>query len=1377
LERIYRDDDINGPRHLKGVHIMRILKAMPMLLLAAILLLPSSFNIIEEVEGKETHIPTREGESDFHLKAGSEINITESKKFNTSFYYPVPDGSSVLSASMSISVHPRTPGGGDYPEDVAINFAKSKREYEYKNEETVFQGAWGKNFQTTDGARFNSVVTSAGSTKLRFALPENCTVTGATIDINGSQRDDYFNITNTTLVTSGGHFGEVMKKIGDSNGDGIEEVLVGAPNDNLGAGKVYHLDYPLPSLPLEPVLYASTTQSNANFGASISDLFSFPDTGLDGVAIGAPKDGIGNPGSVRLYSYSPFGTQTSERVLISGNNTGDLFGSSVEACDFDDDDDPEIFVGAPDAEGNLGVVYMFEVTSSSYELITALNGTGGEFHFGREITVGDMNGDNVDDLIIASDEKVRIYFGDSSWDLVADITIDPDSDSGQSTFGHLECLGDTGSGSETLGIGVPTSTSGSILLYDGGSGVDSTMDLQIVPGRRIVGFGSSFSAGDMDNDNVNEIIVGAPGTTSTKGEVVVMKRSGSTLWKSLTTPGVTGDMFGYSVCIANLRGDTFADPISSAPQFFGTSSTGAGMVYLFEYYDIDTLPSNTPFLKIGTNTIWTYDESHLSGTVKSGNIASAINSYIASRNTPDYSSDYEGFIFVDITFDAQTTSSIEGSNMFNLTNFDIRYDQTIDLGDLSGNMNSFLAAYDDSLLIMDGQKFIPVPLSVSADTPGRFIVESFQIDIDEIPFVQNDPEEIHVLEDSKGDRVYNLYDIFQDNNTQDSYLNISVRAIGSNAKFVDVYITDHKYLGVDLTNKTDDLGRNWSGSIDLSFTVQDERNGTLTYTGIDLVVDEVNDAPALKTMPGDFIFQDSMFIYTPQLRDDEGDDINLTIDEESSPGNMTVDYVTGTISWQPNKWEVGFSNYTVILSDGNATRTYIFQLEVRDEPDNPVFITPPPNSTIEVLVGTTFSYNFTALDPDIGDRVTYIIVFPVQGAGIDVQTGLFTWTPPQHYPQGVDFVVRARDQGGLTTDLEFSMNTTFTDTPPELLTNPLTSLFDTEEWAFNLNIIDAEEHRLEIQLVEGPAGMEYDEVTQNVTWTPDVDQIGDFNLSIKVTSTVYVLYFNYTLNVQRAQRYWTFSIQGIEDGDTFKGDVKIGGELELEPSTIEKVEIRLGEGDWMVGTYSEGRWSYTLKTKDFEDGEYSLQVRAYDGAVYSDIETVSVKIKNEEEKTSPLIYILIIIAVIVVIGIIIGIFLFIKKLQDKKEAEEQEKQRKEALEASKRSMDDFIKTTGSDLDGNVDYSSMEIEGDQEGGKNLEKIDEIFQPLNIPKEEIPQSDMSIPEDPLQSAGMADTTIMEGVLPIDETIHTHSENMPPVPPEVHLPANDQSEENDL
>jgi len=68
--------------------------------------------------------------------------------------------------------------------------------------------------------------------------------------------------------------------------------------------------------------------------------------------------------------------------------------------------------------------------------------------------------------------------------------------------------------------------------------------------------------------------------------------------------------------------------------------------------------------------------------------------------------------------------------------------------------------------------------------------------------------------------------------------------------------------------------------------------------------------------------------------------------------------------------------------------------------------------------------------------------------------------------------------------------------------------------------------------------------------------------------------------------------------------------------TIEKVELSIDRGEWTVvsGTTS---WSFEWDTETVGDGKHKLEVRAFDGTYYSEMETISLKVANTLDNTRP----------------------------------------------------------------------------------------------------------------------------------------------------------------
>jgi hypothetical protein len=90
------------------------------------------------------------------------------------------------------------------------------------------------------------------------------------------------------------------------------------------------------------------------------------------------------------------------------------------------------------------------------------------------------------------------------------------------------------------------------------------------------------------------------------------------------------------------------------------------------------------------------------------------------------------------------------------------------------------------------------------------------------------------------------------------------------------------------------------------------------------------------------------------------------------------------------------------------------------------------------------------------------------------------------------------------------------------------------------------------------------------------------------------------------------------DGDTVSKIVTFSGKAtDVDgDQTIKKVEIMINE-TWMV---ADGitTWSYTWNIFDIADGFYTISVRAWDGAVYSEIEEITLRVSNPEVVESDL---------------------------------------------------------------------------------------------------------------------------------------------------------------
>lgn len=166
----------------------------------------------------------------------------------------------------------------------------------------------------------------------------------------------------------GSRYGSAVSTAGDVNGDGRADVIVGAPHyDNVqtdeGAVYVYH-GTPT-GLSFTPAWVREGNQDVAAFGSAVAAAGDVNGDGYDDVLVGAPYHGNGQSGegSVYLYPGSPAGLSTTPAWVWESNQTEANAGTSVAgAGDVNGDGYADVIIGAPtedNPEIDEGMVHLF----------------------------------------------------------------------------------------------------------------------------------------------------------------------------------------------------------------------------------------------------------------------------------------------------------------------------------------------------------------------------------------------------------------------------------------------------------------------------------------------------------------------------------------------------------------------------------------------------------------------------------------------------------------------------------------------------------------------------------------------------------------------------------------------------------------------------------------------------------------------------------------------------------------------------------------------------------------------------------------------------------------------------------------------------------
>jgi hypothetical protein len=1283
------------------------------------------------------------------LKPGTVITVPRNASFNNSYYFPISRGATVIDSRITISPQPLTAGGRDYLMNVSFNIGKGPREYGFSQwTNGYYTGNWGRQDRNISGIteRTGMDLSTATAYKLLYVLPKNATIDHAFFNITGYQRAREFrNFSLESPFTSGGHFATSVQVVSD--GTTYPLILIGAPNDNTERGAVQYAQYDGTNFVTGTFATGPTTFTQ--FGHALSETINIKSIGPV-VAIGAPTEQIDKAGTVHLYDTS----LNSELERFSGNDSSGSFGASIAVGNIDMDSDPELVVGAPTSLSGRGKVYIFDIVGSGgtfsehTDLKTVLNGQVSDTDFGKAISIGDWNGDGREDLAIASDKEVRVIYGGTNMN--ADLVLDPLTDTGLSEIGTVVLMAtSTTSAREDLYIGCPDTNGGKVAIYYGAATPDATMDKLINAPSGAKDFGTSISRfRDMNADGYNEVAIGAPGPLSSPGWVGIMDVRATAPMVLRNLPGIrNGDRFGAAlVASSDLRIDGYNDIVVGAPEFKGSTTLGDGLLWLCEYFNIASLPVNTPLIRIGGDEVWRYAGDHLRESTITLDIASAIDKAVREKDV-FMSTPTDQFVGVEIVIDSLASSNKEGSGTFDIFDYDIRYSYNVELDeDIAKAFNSYMLANPEAVQA-DGNYHVPIELS--AVLPGKLSIFSFGIELDLVPSLKVPLKELFMDEDTTVDDLLDLRTVISDDRTSSVYLEFNATARGVNASKVAVKIIDGHWLSVRSPSK--EQFRNWSGEVILTLTAVDAIGGRFISPDITLHVRSVNDAPGIFVLPPTLGKQDTIYRYSFEAVDAEMDPILYSV---NGPENMTIDD-TGVLTWTPSPWQVGPIGYELILGDGDSTRSYNFSVKVLNVNDPPYFVTPAPNIT-GVQLGETFTYQLRAIDTDPGDTISYALDGPF-GAVLGSETGLLVWKPELFVSEPLLFEVRAFDQEGLKADLIFSLNILVEDDPPTLTSSPVRNLYDSRLWTYVIGVTDPNDDVVIIELESGPEGMEYDNWNNNLSWTPTAVQLGDFDVSLSIRSTIFRLFHNFTLTVSRSERAWELKLTSHGQGDVLKGKVRLGGIVSVSPGKVETVEFSMDQGEWVNCTLSqtEGYWTHDVDTRKVKDGKHIFYFRAFDGHGLSNELALEMTVKNREEPFPFLLVFGALLVVLVLIGSGVMLFLFIRKRNLEKIKEEQSKQQKEALTASRKEMDQFLTMTGH-IDQGKDYTKMQVIN-LDSCERSKEIDAIFQPLNIQRECLDNEPVDLPEDILAKAKVSASVMEEDVAP-ESGMEPPAENPP-------------------
>ncbi len=960
----------------------------------------------------------------------------------------------------------------------------------------ILIGAYGGDTTNTDAGEAYVVFGSSdlpGAINLS-ALNNPSPTAAAGIVINGIDMEDFS--------------GNMLSTAGDINHDGIDDIVISAfladPNGVSSAGETYVI-FGGTDLPDTINLSSLNTAENdsasgillqgTNFedfsGLAVNNAGDINSDGIDDLVVGAPAadpysnsragetyilfGGTDLPGIIQLSNINNPIPHATAGVIFNGIDENDFSGRSVSnAGDINNDGIDDLLIGAvvgdPNGNSGAGETYLVYGTSNPPPIINLsnLNGAGGDAVTGVTINgidpadnsafsvsnLGDINGDDIDDLIIGADDADP---NDNS--MAGEVYV---------VFGATN-LPDVINLSNLNGVGVDA-VPGIVL-----NGIDAN------------DFAGRFvsNAGDINNDGINDLVIGAaladPNDLGTAGETYLIygatdfpglislsniNGSGSDAAAGIVINGAAfGDRSGVSVNNAgDINGDGIDDLLIGA--FLadaGANFSNRGETYLI--FGRSDLPGTINLSSINTN-----NPDGASGIVFNG-IDNNDNSGFRVSNAGDTNGDGYDDLLIGARYGAPNGNEDAGETylIFGASNLP----ETVELSGI-GSAGPVIGA------VINGAD--------AFDFSSRSISTAGDINNDNFDDILIGAEEAGPDTDVNNGKAYLLFGT----SSLPAVINLSnLNGIGADATpgvtFNGIDIDD--YAGSSVSNAGDFNG---DGIDDLLISATDadpngNSNAGETYlifgrssSNIPPLFDLGNTTTLIinEDTTADMALSNLLSVNDPDI----GNILNWVITSPPANGTLsgfpviaTTFGVNGTVPegvrYQPSSNFFGSDTFTIQVSDGIGTASLAVNVTINSVNDAPAFTGNLDQTIVEdagMQIINNFSDNFTAGPVNEFDQtLTFEVIGNSNPALFSTAptidgAGDLTYTPAADANGVANISIELMDDGGTansgqdTSQQTLDINILPVNDPPEFIAGSDQLVADTDgalsifPWASNI---------------------------------------------------------------------------------------------------------------------------------------------------------------------------------------------------------------------------------------------------------------------------------------------------------------------------------------